>query len=209
MITDLPKLPHPSLPVLSSLRGCCCTLSLPLPQDNFLISHHDSSSMETPNYLLPHTGFPFWSKPSVFPYPLHPAQHSTGQNHMTISNFQAAPPLCCSPLPERAQVVPGGNDCYLQDTLHITSTPFGVFRPSSFCCISHFTPWSRALKDQGLLLTGGSTQGTGDTFSLPGTSLKTLWCNSSDNKNVQVTFGVKDAPGLSTYLGTASKEKVI
>lgn len=99
---------------------------------------------------------------------------------MTISNFQAAPPPlpCCSILPERAQVLPGGNDCYLQDTLHITSTPFGVFRPSSFCCVSHFTPRARVLKDQGLLFISEARQATGllevETFFLPETSLKTL-----------------------------------
>lgn len=103
----------------------------------------------------------------------------TGQNSTTISNVQAVPPpLCCSSLPEGAQVLPGGNDCYLQDTLHITSTPFGVFRPSSFCCISHFALRSRALKDQGVLFTGESRQGDRDTFFLPRTSLRALWRHS-------------------------------
>ena len=108
---------------------------------------------------------------SAFPCPPHLPQHYTGQNSTTISNFQAAPPPCCTILPERAQVLPGGNDCYLQDILHITSTPFGVFRPSSFCCVSHFTPRARVLKDQGLLFTSEARRVTGllevETFFLP------------------------------------------
>lgn len=134
----------------------CCTPSLPLPRDNFLISQEVISHLLHWRHQIPffpHSGCPFWSKAAGFPSPPHPGQNST-----TISNFQASPPLpfCCSTLPEGAQVLPGGNDCYLQDTLHIISTPFGVFRPSSFCCISHFTPRSRVLKDQGLLLAGES-----------------------------------------------------
>lgn len=192
MITDLSRLPSPSLPVFSSLRECCRTLSLPLPQDNFLISQHDSCSMEAPNSSLPHTGSPFWSKPAAFPVPLvlpSTALATTAQLFLIFRLHPVLPPfLCCSTLPERAQVLPGGNDCYLQDTLHITSTPFGVFRPSSFCCISHFPPQSRVLKDQGLLFAGKSRQGTGDIFCLPRTSLKTLWRHSkhtsSNNKTL-------------------------
>lgn len=122
--------------------------------------------LEAPNSLLPHTGCPFWSKRAVFPLPLILA--TTAQLFLIFRLHPLLPlPFCCSTLPERAQVLPGGNDCYLQDTLHITSTPFGVFRPSSFCCISHFTPRSRVLKDQGLLLTGESRQGTMGHFLSP------------------------------------------
>lgn len=176
-----------------SLTECCCTLSLPLPQDNFLISQHDSSSTEAPNSLLPHTGSPFWSKHVDFPVPLILPSTTLARTAQLFLIFRLHPLLplffCCSTLPERAQVLPGGNDCYLQDTLRITSTPFGVFRPSSFCCISHFPPRSRVLKDQGLLFTGESRQGRRDTFCLPRMSLKTLWRHSkhasSNNKNLQ------------------------
>lgn len=93
----------------------------------------------------------FFSTPFSLPLSLRLTRHGTGQNSTTISNFRAAPPRC-SILPEPAQVLPRGNDCYLQDTLRITSTPFGVFRPSGFCCVSHFAPRARVLKNQGLLL---------------------------------------------------------
>lgn len=60
------------------------------------------------------------------------------------------PHFCCGIPPYPGEVLPYGNDCNLQCTLDITSTPFGVFRPSSFCCASHFTTWAYVLKSQGL-----------------------------------------------------------
>lgn len=147
-----------------------------------LFSRHDGSSTEAPTCLLPHTSFPFCPKSAIFSpfcFPLSPLFTpalcwSEQHDYFEFSGCVPLPTSCRSILPERAQVLPGGNDCYLQDTLHITSTPFGVFRPSSFCCVSHFTPRARVLKDQGLLFTAEARQAPGllevETFFLPRTS---------------------------------------
>lgn len=106
-------------------------------------------------------------------FPIPPIYPSTTlvRTARLVLILRLLPPACCSILPERAQVVPAGNDCYLQDTLHITSTPFGVFRPSSFCCVSYFAPRARVLKDQGLLFTDEARRVTGllevETILLP------------------------------------------
>lgn len=47
---------------------------------------------------------------------------------------------------------------------------------------------------------GRHSRPSGVTADMPAVTTKT--CR-------QMTFRVKDAPGLSTYLGTASKEKII
>lgn len=68
----------------------CCTPSLPLPRDNFLISQEVISHLLHWRHQIPffpHSGCPFWSKAAGFPSPPHPGQNST-----TISNFQASPP---------------------------------------------------------------------------------------------------------------------
>ena len=183
IIPDLSKLRLPSLSGCLLLRECFCTLfpssaprlflwlqgsyfpSMAAPLQRQRIACCPTLAFLSVLHLL-------FSPLSAFPCPLRLPQHYTGQNSTTISNFQAAPPPCCSILPERAQVLPGGNDCYLQDTLHITSTPFGVFRPSSFCCVSHFAPRACVLKDQGLLFTSEVRQMTGllevETFFLLG-----------------------------------------
>lgn len=156
--------------------------TFPLPQDHFFGSGNlifparrllrsSTELLASPCQLLFQLQIcrflPFPHSPVPFAYP----SITLVRTARLLLIFRRCPPPCCRILPERAQVLPGGNDCYLQDTLHITSTPFGVFRPSSFCCVSHFTPWARISKDQSLLFTGEARQATGllevETFFLP------------------------------------------
>lgn len=175
MFPDSSKLPFPSLSRCSLLGEGFYTLPLPLPEDFFLwlwelFSQHDSSSVEVPALAFLSALHLFSPLPA---FPIPPVYPSTTlvRTARLVLILRLLPAACCSILPERAQVVPAGNDCYLQDTLHITSTPFGVFRPSSFCCVSYFAPRARVLKDQGLLFTDEARRVTGllevETILLP------------------------------------------